>query len=108
MSKLKVIRHSNAQEMRRARTRAKLAGSTLPRLVVFRSNKYMFAQVIEPVSGEAIVGFRGEKSEEVGETIAKRAVKAGVLKVVFDRGAYSYHGRVKTLAEAARKGGLTF
>lgn len=94
--------------MRRARTRAKLAGSTLPRLMVDRSNKYMFAQIIDAKTGKILTGYRGKKADEVGLTIAKKAIEAGVVSVVFDRGQYSYHGRVKAIADAARQGGLKF
>lgn len=94
-----------------------------PRLSVFRSNKFIYAQVIDDVKGKTVVSFsekklakdilakaktKLEKAALVGEEIAKLAKKAKVTKVVFDRGGYKYHGRVKALAEGARKGGLEF
>jgi large subunit ribosomal protein L18 len=79
-----------------------------PRLSVFRSNKFVYAQVIDDAKGKTVAGARGKLAAEVGAKIAKAAMAAGVSQVVFDRGAYNYHGRVKALAEAAREGGLKF
>jgi large subunit ribosomal protein L18 len=92
-----------------------------PRLSVFRSNKEIYAQIINDTRGETLVaagsiekdvasrpGNKSEKAALVGEMIAKKALNAGIEKVVFDRNGYLYHGRVKNLAEAARKGGLKF
>jgi len=92
-----------------------------PRLAVFRSNKEIYAQLIDDVSGKTITaassrdkdisGSKANKTEAaklVGKAIAERAVKAGVDAVSFDRGGYLYHGRVKSLAEGAREGGLKF
>lgn len=104
---------------RKLRTRKKIKNLERPRLHVFRSNKHIHAQVIDDASGKTIVGFsdlklkdtKGTKTEiagKVGEEIAKLAVKKGVKEVVFDRGAYKYHGRVKALAEKAREAGLKF
>ena len=92
-----------------------------PRLAVFRSNKEIYAQVIDDVNGVTLAGAsslikditsaggnKSEKSKLVGQEIAKRAKEKGVESVVFDRGGYKYHGRIKALAEAAREGGLNF
>ena len=110
-----------ARERRHRRIRGKVAGTAeRPRLAVFRSNKGVFAQLIDDSTGRTLAGaswlglaksFKGNKSEqatEVGEAIATAAKKAGIESVVFDRGGYLYHGRVKALAEGARKGGLRF
>jgi len=106
---------------RKARTRAKLAGiSNRPRLSIFRSGKYTYAQVIDDAKMQTLVSAsttemkKTEKAsgkdlaEKLGELIAKRAIEKGIKKVVFDRGEYSYHGRVKAVADGARKGGLKF
>ena len=92
-----------------------------PRLAVFRSNKEIYAQVIDDVTGKTISAAssrdkdissaKGNKSEiaaMVGKTVAERAMKAGVNTIAFDRGGYLYHGRVKSLADAAREAGLKF
>jgi large subunit ribosomal protein L18 len=92
-----------------------------PRLAVFRSNKDIYAQVIDDVSGKTlaaassrdkdVVATKGNKTEMatlVGKVVAERAVKAGINTISFDRGGYQYHGRVKSLAEGAREGGLKF
>jgi large subunit ribosomal protein L18 len=110
-----------ARERRHRRIRGKVAGTAArPRLAVFRSNKGIFAQLIDDESGRTIAGaswlglkksFKGNKVEqaaEVGKAVAEAAKKAGIETVVFDRGGYLYHGRVKALAEAAREGGLRF
>jgi len=99
--------------------RNKVSGtSECPRLTVFRSNKQIYAQVIDDTTGETLAaasslkvidgGPKKEIAAKVGETIAKNAQEAGVHAVVFDRNGYLYHGRVKELADAARKGGLKF
>ena len=110
-----------ARERRHRRIRGKVAGTAArPRLAVFRSNKGIFAQLIDDESGRTIAGaswlglpksFKGSKTEqaaEVGKLVAAAAKKAGIEEVVFDRGGYLYHGRVKALAEGAREGGLRF
>ena len=92
-----------------------------PRLAVFRSNKEIYAQLIDDVSGKTITAASSrdkdidaskvnkvEAAKLVGKAIAEKAVKAGVDTVSFDRGGYLYHGRVKSLAEGAREGGLKF
>jgi len=110
-----------ARERRHRRIRGKVAGTAeRPRLAVFRSNKGIFAQLVDDQSGRTIAGaswlgvkssFKGTKTEqaaEVGKTLAVVAKKAGIESVVFDRGGYLYHGRVKALADGAREGGLKF
>lgn len=82
--------------------------SKLPRLSVFRSNRYIYGQVIDDKKGITLAAARGKEPTEVGEKIAGAAKDKKIAKVVFDRGAYRFHGRVKALAEAARKGGLKF
>jgi large subunit ribosomal protein L18 len=110
-----------ARERRHRRIRGKIAGTAeRPRLAVFRSNKGIFAQLVDDESGRTIAGaswlglaksFKGSKTDqaaEVGKAIAQAAKKAGIDTVIFDRGGYLYHGRVKALAESAREGGLRF
>jgi large subunit ribosomal protein L18 len=94
-----------------------------PRLTVFRSNKAIYAQLIDDLSGKTLVAMsslsksiseesnKGNKTDQariVGKEIAKKAIESGIEAVIFDRNGYLYHGRVKALAEAARKGGLKF
>ena len=105
---------------RRRRVRAKVQGTAeRPRISVFRSNRGMSVQLIDDVAGRTITAvnwieadIRGlskmEMATRVGELIAQRAKEAGIETVVFDRGGYQYHGRVKALAEAAREAGLAF
>ena len=103
----------------KAGVRGKISGTAeRPRLSVFRSNKQIYAQVIDDTTGKTLAAasslkmdFKGSKSEiagKVGEQIAKSAQEAGVQTVVFDRNGYLYHGRIKELADAARNGGLKF
>ena len=112
----------NAQRVKRhVRVRAKISGTPeRPRLNVFRSNSNIYAQIIDDVAGVTLVsastldkGFEGatgnkEAARKVGQTLAERAKDKGIETVVFDRGGYIYHGRVKELAEGAREGGLKF
>ena len=112
-------------ERRKKRSRYKLRkiGGGRPRLSVFRSSKHIYAQLIDDNAGKTLAaastlekaladtlktGADKNAAAEVGRLIASRAKQAGVEKVVFDRGAYIYHGRVKALADAAREGGLSF
>ena len=99
--------------------RSKISGTTeRPRLTVFRSNKQIYAQVIDDTTGRTLAAASSLKIEDkapkkeiaakVGEQIAKSAQEAGVQAVVFDRNGYLYHGRIKELADAARNGGLKF
>lgn len=113
-----------ARQRRHVRVRKYLSGtSERPRLCVFRSLKHVHAQIIDDVQGHTLVsastvdpevrGQIGDKdktaqAQVVGEVLAKRALDAGITQVVFDRGGYVYHGRVKSLADAARKAGLQF
>lgn len=101
-----------------ARNRAKLHGTaSSPRLSVFRSNKYLHAQLIDDNAGKTLLSASTRESksvkipklkqaESLGESIAKKAIEKGIKNAVFDRGSYKYHGRVKALAEGARSGGL--
>jgi len=75
---------------------------------VFRSLKFIYAQIIDDAKGVTLAQAKGKDPKEVGQKLAGLALKKKVIKVVFDRGAYRYHGRVKTLADAARSGGLEF
>jgi len=113
---------TNAQRKKRhKRVRGKIAGtSQRPRLNVFRSEKHIYAQIIDDTKGVTLCsasslekdfngsGSNKEGAQKVGKQVAERAVKSGIENVVFDRGGYIYHGRVKELAEAAREGGLKF
>ena len=110
-----------ARQRRHKRVRGKISGTaSCPRLSVFRSLSNIYAQVIDDTTGKTIVsastvekdfagnGGNKEAARKVGQTVAERAVKAGITEVVFDRGGNIYHGRVKELAEGAREGGLKF
>lgn len=101
--------------------RKALSGSTdRPRLSVFRSNKGIYAQVIDDLSGKTLAsasslskefsaeGSKSQQSNAVGKMVAEKAIAAGIKEVVFDRNGYLYHGRIKSLAEGAREGGLIF
>jgi len=96
---------------RHKRVRAKIKGTAeVPRLCVFRSNKYIYAQIIDDEKGKSLVSTKEilSRAKKAGQDIAKKAIEKKINKVVFDRGGYKYHGRVKALAEGARKGGLKF
>lgn len=103
---------------RKARTRAKIAGTAeRPRLAIFKSHKYIYAQIIDDTKGRTLVAtdsrlVKGktpvERAQEVGRDIAKKAVAAKISKIVFDRGGYLYTGKIKMVADAAREGGLQF
>ena len=110
-----------ARQRRHRRVRGKVAGTAgRPRLVVFRSNKGISAQLVDDENGKTLAGAswlglkkgsKGTKTDqaaEVGKLVAAAAKKAGITTVVFDRGGYLYHGRVKALADGAREGGLEF
>ena len=104
-----ITRHKTTREQRKMRVRRKLMRlSKLPRLTVFRSNRYIYAQVIDDRKGETLAAAGGKEAAAVGDMIAKKAKAKKIAKVVFDRGPYKFHGRVKAVAEAARKGGLKF
>ncbi len=112
------------RQRRRRRVRRRVTGTAdRPRLTVFRSYRNIYAQIIDDTVGRTLVSastrdrglrdgaaYGGNRSaaSAVGKTLAERAVEAGIRRVVFDRNGYAYHGRVRELAEAARKGGLEF
>jgi large subunit ribosomal protein L18 len=103
---------------RKTRIRAKISGTgERPRLSIFKSHKYIYAQVIDDTKGHTLAAFDShmskaktptEKAKDVGIEIAKRSKAAKVTKVVFDRGGYMYTGKIKMVADAAREGGLEF
>ena len=109
-----------ARLRRHRRVRGKIAGTAeRPRLAVFRSNRGVFAQLVDDTTGKTIAAVnwtetdlrkldRTEQAKRVGELLAQRAKDAGVETCVFDRGGYRFHGRVRALAEGAREGGLKF
>jgi large subunit ribosomal protein L18 len=112
-----------ARRSRRTRTQIRRKAIGRARLSVFRSSKHIYAQIIDDVKGTTVAaassaekdlksklksGANIDAAKEVGKLVAERAVKAGVKDVVFDRGGYLFHGRVKALAEGAREGGLQF
>jgi large subunit ribosomal protein L18 len=120
MSKLKV---TNARRKQRVRLALRRTANGRPRLSVFRSSKHIYAQVIDDVKGETLAsasslekamrdtgktGADISAAKAVGKLLAERAVKNGVKDVIFDRGGYLYHGRVKALGDAARESGLNF
>ena len=106
------------REVRRRRIRSKVSGSfSMPRLSVFKSNKFIYAQLIDDVSKKTLVSSEGskvkaknktEQAKKVGEDLAKKALEKKIKKVVFDRGGYIYTGRVRALADACREAGLEF
>jgi len=109
----------NKIKNRRAkRVRQTIKSSSLPRLSIYRSNKYIFAQIIDDSQGKTLaslsskkVDLKGNKTaqaKEVGKKLATLAKESKITKVVFDRGRYRFHGRVKALAEGAKEGGLQF
>ncbi|MBV9139082.1 MAG: 50S ribosomal protein L18 [Hyphomicrobiales bacterium] len=120
MTKQAKIRNRRVQRIRRA---VKAAANGRARLSVHRSSKQIYAQLIDDTKGETVVaasslekGLRGElksgatiaAATAVGKTLAERAKAKGLTRIVFDRGGYLFHGRIKALAEAAREGGLEF
>ncbi len=109
----------NTQKIRRQeRVRNKVRSSGRPRVSVFRSNKYIFAQLIDDSKNVTIVGVseknlktkgtKTEKAKALGLLLAEKAKAKKVKKIVFDRGSYAYHGRVKSVAEGLREGGMEF
>ena len=115
---------SAARKQRHARVRRKISGTpNAPRLSVFRSLKHIYAQIIDDESGRTLISAstldpdirervvalnKTQQAALVGKRLAEKALSSGVTKVVFDRGGYQYHGRVKALADASREGGLQF
>jgi len=109
MSKLLFKRFTNAKDKRSSRIRTKIRSlSSLPRLTVVKSNKFVYAQIIDDQKGKTLAGVKGKVASEVGKMIAEKALKLGVEAIVFDRGEYRYHGQVKLIAESARAAGLKF
>jgi large subunit ribosomal protein L18 len=120
----KAFERRNARTRRHRRVRKRILGTAeRPRLAVFRSSKHIYAQVIDDAKGHTVAaasslekdlkgqlktGADKSAAAAVGKLLAERARKAGVTAVVFDRGAYKYHGRIKALADGAREGGLSF
>ncbi|HUG32349.1 MAG TPA: 50S ribosomal protein L18 [Acidimicrobiia bacterium] len=115
------MRGRDTHDRRRARVRRKLRGTThRPRLSIYRSNKYIYAQIIDDTEGVTLAAASSQEPDlrsgrlnvdtaaKVGTLVADRAKEAGVTTVVFDRGGYKYHGRLKALADAAREAGLEF
>lgn len=115
--------NTNKQKIRRLkRTRSKVQGTKeMPRLSVFRSNKYIYAQLIDDAAGKTILGVsekqlaaikektaKTARAKELGVLLAQKATAMKVKKVVFDRGSYAYKGRVQSIADGAREGGLQF
>jgi large subunit ribosomal protein L18 len=116
---MSVLTKHEARLRRHRRVRSKVSGtSERPRLVVFRSNRGIFAQLVDDESGRTLTsaswttvsdsGSKIDQAREVGKALAATAKKAGIERCVFDRGGYLFHGRVKALAEGAREGGLEF
>lgn len=118
---VKKLDRAAARAKRHARVRNKISGTAeCPRLNVFRSAKHIYAQLIDDVNGVTLCsasslskdfegsGANKDGAKKVGELIAKHAAEKGISEVVFDRGGYLYHGRVKELADGAREGGLKF
>ena len=120
---MKSTRNLYDRRKRRVRTRLKKLSGSRPRLSIFRSNCHIYAQIIDDAKGVTLAaassldqslrdklkgGADKAAAGQVGTLIAKRAIAAGVTEVVFDRGGYLFHGRVKSLADAVREGGLSF
>jgi len=117
------LKVTNARRKQRVRLSLRRSANGRPRLSVFRSSKHIYAQVIDDLKGETVAsaaslektmrdagktGANIDAAKAVGKLLAERAVQKGVKEVVFDRGSYLYHGRVKALADAARESGLSF
>lgn len=112
--------NKNLKQRRAKRVRSKIQRSVFksgtPRLTVFRSNKYIYAQIIDDLKQKTLVsasekdiqdgGTKIEKAKKVGQVLAEKALEQKIKKVVFDRGEYRYHGRIQALAEGAKEGGL--
>ncbi|MBC8591571.1 50S ribosomal protein L18 [Wansuia hejianensis] len=119
---LKKIDRNLNRKARHSRVRKKISGTTeRPRLNVYRSGKHIYAQIIDDITGSTLASAstldkslnltstnNKEAAKSVGELVAKRALEKGIEEVVFDRGGYIYHGRIKELAEGARETGLKF
>jgi large subunit ribosomal protein L18 len=115
-----LVQKQGKRQRRHRRVRRKVEGSAeRPRLTVFRSNRGIYAQLIDDLAGKTLAAAssaeikdtgvnKREQAEKVGELLASRAKEGNIAQVVFDRGGYLYHGRVKALADGARKGGIKF
>jgi len=115
-----MLNKQNRRRNIRFRIRKKIKGTAdRPRLSVFRSNKQIYAQLIDDINGITVVSMstrvndiakapKVDMAREVGKALAAKAIQSGISAVIFDRGGYLYHGRVKALAEGAREGGLQF
>jgi large subunit ribosomal protein L18 len=100
---------TNRRLIRKKRIRSRVSGTKdIPRLSVFRSNKEIYAQLINDDKGVTLTSARGKDAKAVGQEISEGAKKAKITAIVFDRSGYRYHGKVKAVAEAAREGGLKF
>jgi len=118
----KLVDRRKMRRARHARVRKKIVGTPeRPRLAVFKSLKHIYAQIIDDSTGRTLIavstlskdfpkakGTKTELARKVGEMLGEKALKAGISEVVFDRGGYKYHGRVKALADSAREKGLKF
>lgn len=117
MANRKILNQTRLRRKKRAR--AKIYGDAIsPRLSVFRSNRFSYAQIIDDTKGQTMVSVstrelknkakitKKAQAKQLGELIAKKALEKGIKKVVLDRGHYKYHGRIKEIAEGTRKGGL--
>lgn len=114
------MKNKKAQkQIRHKRVTKKFPANDVPRLVIFRSNKFMYAQLVDDMNSKTLIAssdikIKSEKkskmetAKEVGLTLARNALKKNIKKVIFDRAGYKYHGRVKAVAQGAREGGLVF
>lgn len=115
-----MLKKQEKRHRRHVRIKSKIKGTKkCPRLSVFRSNKYIYAQLIDDINGKTLVSANNVKinkdklnktqvAKKIGSSLAKKAIDNKITKIVFDRGGYKYHGRVKAVAEGAREGGLKF
>ena len=116
-----MLKKQEKRQRRHIRIKSRVKGTEkCPRLSVFRSNKYIYAQLIDDFNGKTLVSSndvktskkdnlnKTEKAKEIGSSLAKKALAQKIEKIIFDRGGYKYHGRIKAIAEGARQGGLKF
>ena len=104
-----IKRYKHIKQKRAAAVRAAIAGTKRKyKLVVHRSNKYIYAQMVKLATGQTLFGVKTKTASEAGKLMAQKAKTAKISEVAFDRGKNQYHGKVKLLAEAAREGGLKF
>ncbi len=123
MKALKKLRKQRQRRIHRIRSRVRRSAGGRPRLSVFRSNRHIYAQIVDDVAGTTLVAANSvekevcgpgnyagnkENAADVGKLIGERAKEKGITRVVFDRGGYAFHGRVAALADAAREAGLEF